>query len=387
MKIKRYVADSFAEAMKQAEAQMGNDAIILHSRKFRKGGIFGLFAKEKCEITVAIDNNYGNNVTLSPSSANNSFSNNRATPGKNPVQGIDKVPSNQEVMEEIKVMKYLVEEMREQIDESQFQARSRQGKILHKALMVKEVEEKLANKIVKTVETRMKEEELNQPSRVREMSIQVISELFKTPQGIEFRDHQPRIVALIGPTGVGKTTTIAKLAAKFSLAEDKKVALITIDTYRIAAVEQLKTYTDIIGLPLEVVFKPQDIATAIDRFFSYDIILIDTAGRSPHNEDQMTELVNFIEAANPDETCLVLSATTRTSDLQDALSRFGTLNIDKIIFTKLDETTCYGPILNVIARTKKRISYVTNGQNVPDDIELPDSLRLARLVVGDDLLA
>ncbi|NLB18316.1 MAG: flagellar biosynthesis protein FlhF, partial [Syntrophomonadaceae bacterium] len=168
---------------------------------------------------------------------------------------------------------------------------------------------------------------------------------------------------------------------------DKKVALITIDTYRIAAVEQLKTYTDIIGLPLEVVFKPQDIATAIDRFFSYDIILIDTAGRSPHNEDQMTELVNFIEAANPDETCLVLSATTRTSDLQDALSRFGTLNIDKIIFTKLDETTCYGPILNVIARTKKRISYVTNGQNVPDDIELPDSLRLARLVVGDDLLA
>ncbi|NLV16967.1 MAG: flagellar biosynthesis protein FlhF [Syntrophomonadaceae bacterium] len=380
MKIKRFVADSFPEAMKQAEEQMGNDAIILHSRKFRKGGFFGLFAKEKCEITVAIDNNYGNSISLPSSSANNRT-------GNKSVLRSEKDSSILEVMEEIKGMKYMVEGLREQMAESQFQARSRQGKILHKALMGREVDEKLANKIVKTVETRMKEEELSQPSRVREMSIQVIAELFKTPQGIEFRDRQPRIVTLIGPTGVGKTTTIAKLAAKFSLGEGKKVALITIDTYRIAAVEQLKTYTDIIGLPLEVVFKPQDLKTAIDRFLSYDIILIDTAGRSPRNEDQMADLVKFIEAANPDETFLVLSATTRTSDLQEALSKFGTLNIDKIIFTKLDETTCYGPILNVVTHTRKRLSYVTNGQNVPDDIELPDSSRLARLVVGDDLLA
>ncbi len=160
--------------------------------------------------------------------------------------------------------------------------------------------------------------------------------------------------------------------------------MITIDTYRIAAVEQLKVYADIIGLPLEVVFKPGDLKKALDRFTSRDLVFIDTAGRSPHNESQMEELSSLVGEANPDEVILVLSATTKTEDLLETYKRFNLIKIDKIIFTKLDETTCYGPILSVINKTKKRLSYVTNGQSVPDDIELLDNISLARLIVGDD---
>jgi flagellar biosynthesis protein FlhF len=166
--------------------------------------------------------------------------------------------------------------------------------------------------------------------------------------------------------------------------ENRKVGLITIDTYRIAAVEQLKIYADIMGLPLEVIYKPGDLKTAIDHFSNRDLVFIDTAGRSPHNEPQMEELVSLVEEANPHEVILVLSATTKTEDLLETYKRFNLIKIDKIIFTKLDETTCYGPILNIISKTKKRLSYVTNGQSVPDDIELLDDISLAQLIVGDD---
>ena len=184
---------------------------------------------------------------------------------------------------------------------------------------------------------------------------------------------KPTITMLVGPTGVGKTTTMAKLAAKYKIQEDRKVALITFDTYRIAAVEQLRTYADLIGVPLKVANSPEELKSAIKSFSDKDLILIDSAGRSPKNEQKMNELKDMVDAANPDELHLVLSLSVHNDVLKDTLERYGDFPVHKLLLTKLDECVHYGIILSIISRTQKPIGYLTIGQEVPDDIELATS--------------
>lgn len=380
MKIKRFVGDSFPEAIRQAKEQMGNDAVILYSRKYKEGGLFGLFGREKFEITVAVDENYRNGAEHLTIPADDYIE------ISEPDSSQFEVHSANEILQEIKLMKDMVEELRERIDDESTQdIFGRNGRLLFKHLVSQNVDEKLASRIVRTVEERAEAEQVHDYAHVRNLCVQVMAELIRKPREIEFKKGKSRVVALIGPTGVGKTTTIAKLAARFSLIEKKKIGLITLDTYRIAAVEQLKIYADIMGLPLQVVYKPGDLKAAVERFSNRDLVFIDTAGRSPRNDEQMAELVALFQEAEPDEVILVLSATTKSEDLLDTFKRFNIIKIDKIIFTKLDETNCYGSILNTIHRTKKRVSYVTNGQNVPDDIELLDDIQLAQMIMGDDL--
>jgi flagellar biosynthesis protein FlhF len=193
---------------------------------------------------------------------------------------------------------------------------------------------------------------------------------------------KPSTVALIGPTGVGKTTTIAKLAADFKFRKGLKVGLITIDTYRIAAVEQLKTYADIIGIPINVVLTPEELAGAVQAFGEMDVVLVDTAGRSQCDSQKMDELRAFLDAACFDEVHLVVSSTTQTTLLESIVERFGPLAHDRLILTKMDETTCRGHLLNVLLRVNKAVSYVTTGQEVPDDIEVADPARIAAIVLG-----
>ncbi len=183
---------------------------------------------------------------------------------------------------------------------------------------------------------------------------------------------------------MGKTTTIAKLAANLTFLEGKDVALITLDTYRVSAAEQLRTFAEIIGIPISVVFTPEDLVLAIEQHRQKDIIFVDTAGRSPYNAEQMQELQEFINAGRPDETILVLSVTTDSNDLINIYQRFQTIGVDKIIFTKLDEACNYGAILNALHEIKKPLAYFTTGQSVPDDIEIPDSLRLAQMLLNGD---
>ena len=380
MKIKRFVGDSFLEAIRQAKEQMGNDAVILYSRKYKEGGLFGLFGREKFEITVAVDENYRNGAEHLTIPADDYIE------ISEPDSSQFEVHSANEILQEIKLMKDMVEELRERIDDESTQdIFGRNGRLLFKHLVSQNVDEKLASRIVRTVEERAEAEQVHDYAHVRNLCVQVMAELIRKPRDIEFKKGKSRVVALIGPTGVGKTTTIAKLAARFSLIEKKKIGLITLDTYRIAAVEQLKIYADIMGLPLQVVYKPGDLKAAVERFSNRDLVFIDTAGRSPRNDEQMAELVALFQEAEPDEVILVLSATTKSEVLLDTFKRFNIIKIDKIIFTKLDETNCYGSILNTIHRTKKRVSYVTNGQNVPDDIELLDDIQLAQMIMGDDL--
>jgi flagellar biosynthesis protein FlhF len=192
-----------------------------------------------------------------------------------------------------------------------------------------------------------------------------------------------RVAAFIGPTGVGKTTTIAKLAAEQVLTRGKKVGLITTDTYRIAAVEQLRTYANILNVPLEVCYSQEDASRAMAKFADYDLVLVDSAGRNYNNEVNVNELNSYLQVLKPDETYLVLTLTTKASDLMQIVSNFDKVDIHKFLFTKADETRTYGAIYNLINRYKIPLSYMTTGQNVPDDIEIVSTGKLASLIVGE----
>ncbi len=193
------------------------------------------------------------------------------------------------------------------------------------------------------------------------------------------------MVALIGPTGVGKTTTLAKLAANLKLREKHRVGLITLDTYRIAAVDQLKRYADIIGSPLRVVSGVEDLKDAVRAMHQCEFLLIDTAGRSPNDTLKLNELRGLLAAAEPDEVHLVLSTTASDECLQLAVNRFAEVRVDKLIFTKLDEAPHVGVVLNIVRKVNKSLSYITTGQDVPDDIEVGRGRRLAELILGDSL--
>lgn len=208
----------------------------------------------------------------------------------------------------------------------------------------------------------------------------LISRRVQTSGSIVLMPGSLKAVALIGPTGVGKTTTIAKLAAHYALVEKKKVGLLTVDTYRIAAVEQLKTYSQIIDIPLGVAYTQADVLPAVAQFKDFDLLLIDTAGRSQKNIMQVGELKSMLETLRC-ETHLVLSAQTKESDMIEAAERFSAAHVDRLLFSKLDETSSYGTLLNVADKTGIPLSYFTVGQKVPEDIEVADGKRLADLIL------
>jgi flagellar biosynthesis protein FlhF len=207
--------------------------------------------------------------------------------------------------------------------------------------------------------------------------------LIKTSGAIERSPQGVRTIALIGPTGVGKTTTIAKLAANFRLNGHYDIGLITIDTYRVAAVEQLKTYGDIIGIPVEIVTTPTALRDAIHGFRDKEIILIDTAGRSPSNRMHLNELKGFLDQASKPEVHLVLSATTNRANLKRIYESFLPVGIDRLIVTKLDEACSFGGIFSLLHQWGKPLSYFTTGQSVPDDIRTAEAPYLARQILGE----
>ncbi|MDD5529846.1 MAG: AAA family ATPase [bacterium] len=186
----------------------------------------------------------------------------------------------------------------------------------------------------------------------------------------------PYLIAFIGPTGTGKTTTIAKIASNFTIYDKLKVALITIDTYRLAAVEQLNTFAKIVDIPIEVVFSAMDFPNSLEKFKDMDVIFIDTAGSSQKNEKYISELCTFFNLIKPDEIHLVISLTTKTKDIADIIKNYDVLCPGKLVFTKLDETSSFGTLLESPFLSKKPISYLTTGQSIPDDIERANSSKI-----------
>ncbi len=257
-------------------------------------------------------------------------------------------------------------------------------------LIQHEVSEELADEICHAMQLELSEAELANGETVREHLVQHLMEHLPVAEnvdieGIRTAGNRPFTMALIGPTGVGKTTTIAKLAASFKLREGRSVGLITTDTYRIAAVDQLRTYANIIGVPLKVAMTPAEIASACHALRDVDVILIDTAGRSPNDTSRIEEIHSFIEAAQPHETHLVLSSASSENVLLQTIERFASVQADQVIFTKLDEAVNFGVIVNVMKQVNKRLSFVTTGQEVPDQIEHGEPRRLAQLILGESL--
>jgi flagellar biosynthesis protein FlhF len=196
--------------------------------------------------------------------------------------------------------------------------------------------------------------------------------------------HKKEVIAFVGPTGVGKTSSIFKLATLHSLEKKKRVGVITLDSNRIGTIEQLKVFEKIIGVPTNVVFEPKELTACLKKFKNFDLIFIDTPGINPKDDDGIKEIKRFLEYCCPTEIHLVLSATTKEKDLKDAIERFGSVSIKKLLFTKIDESSTYGSIINQLYRTKVPISYLANGQRIPGNIEDATLERLINLIANKD---
>ena len=242
----------------------------------------------------------------------------------------------------------------------------------------------LARRLVRHIAENLEPDQLDQPDSIRFALVHALELSIPVAPPIRVIAGTRRVIALVGPTGVGKTTTVAKLAANFKLAHGMRVGLITVDTFRIAAVEQLKTYAEIIDLPLAVVNDPSEMPRALDELGAVDIVFIDTAGRSPRDEVKIRELAEFLLQARPDEVHLVLSAVAGQRSLRSAVERFAVVQFDRLILTKLDEAESLGGLLAVLGLSSRPVSYLTTGQAVPDDIEPADRERLARLILRQE---
>ena len=216
-------------------------------------------------------------------------------------------------------------------------------------------------------------------------AVEILRDIFERDILVTNKGLKGKVV-LVGPTGVGKTTTIAKLAGRLALVEKKKVGLITIDTYRIGAIEQLKTYAEIMNIPFKVVITIKEMEDAIESMSDCDVVLIDTTGRSSKNTMQISELRAFVQKAEPDYVNMVISATTKNKDIKSILKGYSELEYGSVIITKLDETTVYGSIYNISRNANKPVSFITTGQNVPDDIKVSTKEELTRFILGEETL-
>lgn len=385
MKVKKFTGKNIQEIYQSIKLEMGNDAVILHTKKQKKGGFFGFFSKEFYEVTAAVEEfNYDEPKEEEEEQDESSQAALELLNRQITMPAEEKEEDEQEdkaISSEFFEMQKKMDEMMELLESSQTVFKG-DFKKLYDYLLDQDTDPRIAGRIIKRIEKKYFEDAGQED--LLDLLQKEVFRIIKAPQPIDDKLHnKQRVIALVGPTGVGKTTTIAKLAANYTIKDKKDVSLLTVDTYRIAAVEQLKTVGEIIGVPVEVVFTPQNLKTAIQENSNKDLIFIDTAGRSHKNTMQMSEIKAFLDAAEADDTFLVLSSSTKYKDMLDIIEKYQELDINKIIFTKLDETTTFGSILNVADKTKKRLSYFTTGQNVPDDIEIAEQEKYFDLLIGD----
>ena len=374
MIIKRYIVSSMNEAMTRIRYELGKDAVIISQRKIRKPGIKGLFSKKVLEVTAAIENVKKNDEDIADSieaikkAVEKETLNNTDNLMVKSKEENKSEENSSELLKEMQEMKNLISDMMNKTPEKN-QRRSK--------LQIKLEDNDLNDKLVKKILTKIKamDEDIDEAQKAK-LSLEKLVPISKA--------KMEGAVVLVGPTGVGKTTTIAKLAGRLSLIEKKKVGLITIDTYRIGAVDQLRTYADIMNIPFKVVFSIKEMDSAVESMKDCDVVLIDTTGRSSKNTMQISELRAFIEKVNTDNIHLVISSTTKNKDIEAIVEGYKVLNYNNVIITKLDETSTYGSIINILDAAKKPLSFITTGQNVPDDIKVISSTEVSSLILGED---
>ena len=384
MIIKKYEAETENDAIMMAKEELGGGAVIMNIRTTQPKGIFKLFRKPLVEVTAAVDEKTPENPIPAPKPKREPAPKKevKEEPVVKPVEE-KKLDTLAEIIEkQISSEGSLKEQESKKIEQEKEQRSEKVRTLLYNQFLRNEVDEKYAHMLV---------EDVTMPSEKEEALDAVLANVYQRivlklgqPQVIKLNQKKPRICFFIGSTGVGKTTTIAKIASLFKLEKKAKVALVTSDTYRIAAVEQLKTYANILSLPIRVVYTPVEMEQAVKDYADYDLVLVDTAGRSPKNAQQMDELADLLSSVPVEqrEVYLVLSATTKYKDLKQIVSIYRDISDYRIVFTKLDETSCYGNILNIRLDTNAALSYVTCGQIVPDDLGMLNAQAIAKQLLG-----
>lgn len=442
-----------AEALEKVKKDLGRSAVILHTRTIRKGGLMGVGARTVVEITASRDANLlpkaerqaiiGRMESLPDARPSRPVPVSARPTAPSQAEGAAVPPRNSDVVESGKLdeISASTSALRGELTELRAMVRSLLDRPLftssgpapgalvssvpselqdyYTKLIQNAVADELASEVIARAKERVTEWqarlEAAGQAEVADIEFQrlipdaltdCIERMLPPAEPVQLDPEAGTVfVAMVGPTGVGKTTTIAKLAAQFKLRDRRRVGLITTDTYRIAAVEQLRAYADILGLPLEVVYTPAELAAAVQRMQQdHDVVLIDTSGRSHRDSDRLGDLRAFLDAARAaiavpdpapagteaDRTCerparleihLVLSCTSQPSQTQDVVRNFAPLGVERVVFTKLDEAVGVGVLLNLAHRLEVRLSYLTMGQDVPDDIEVGNRRRIAEMML------
>jgi flagellar biosynthesis protein FlhF len=409
MRVDRHIefeADNDAEAVRIARERLGREAVILSTRMVKRGGFLGMFRRRALLVSAGV---------LEPD------------PGEEQRENRDRVAAFQQMLEARRAVSTplyapayppmgLVEgplapplspspsrrpvavAVRAEAAPERSAADGIGAEVAELRAMLASVLERIDGPAEESGGD--PEEERLLRNEVDPRIARALVEEYRRKPSVPFRDHLAskipvsasdpfralggRCVMFVGPTGVGKTTSIAKLAAIHSLWEGKRVALITADTYRIAAVEQLRTYAKILGIPMEVVFQPEEIDGALRRHAEADLILLDTAGRSHRDQRRMDELKLLHERFRPDAVHLVIASNIKYRDMLDVIDRMGVVPLHSLLFTKVDETATFGPLLNAVLDFRLPVSFLTVGQGVPNDIEVARSDRIAGLVLEGD---
>lgn len=432
MTINKFQGKTKEEAIEKAKAEFGPNAVIMNIKEVKPKGLLGLFAATTYEVTAAIEEKEPV-YTATPSAMSTHMKAkeniNLAADEEIAIPQPMRTPPREEVKKELQPEKKEIvvdraskfaklqpvdndedepviyeteKQFRERLDnlsdllEQKLSAPSQEEvirktsseelnfvRMIYNTLLKNEVHEKYINQVLDEVEKFIRPG--NNVDLILPNIYQKLVLKFGQPKTIELSGKKPNVVFFIGPTGVGKTTTIAKIASKYKVEYNRKVAFITADTYRIAATEQLRVYANILDAPMSIVYSVEDINEAITKYADYDLIFVDTAGFSHKNEQQRNDTKRLLEGVNEEyrkEVYLVLSATTKYNDLMDIVDIYNEISSYKLIFTKLDETSSYGNLLNIKLYADADLSYVTIGQNVPDDIEVFDTQKIVKQLLG-----
>jgi flagellar biosynthesis protein FlhF len=412
MKVKKYTASTMREALEKMKSDLGTGAVILGSRKISRGGLLDFLGREMFEVTATNEENIlpqkskPSAPMIRPSGSRLSVTVGDNGPVADPrpeefsrvvrgtLEGIEPplaepVERNaatsttviRQLKQELRELKGGMTEMAEQMRYQRMPALPPILKEIYKKLVDNELEEKLALELIQKLYGRFSENQYSNRDIVEDYLIGEISSMIKAVGPTPIREKEPLVIAFIGPSGVGKTTCLAKLATNKKFYGNNRLAMITADNYRVAATQQLGTFSEIADIPLEIVHSPRDLTKALARHKDKEAIMLDTAGGSQFNERLRGELASVLEAAAPDEIHLVLSVTTKAKDLLQAIKGFRMGPNVRLLLTKFDESLTFGSIVSVAREAGLPLSYLTFGQEVPEDLEAADAEKIARLVV------
>lgn len=410
MIIKKYVGKTEEEAAEAAKKELGGSAVIMNVRDVKPSGWRRLFQSKQVEVTAALEEEQDAYTPVRREAAKAQANQPKATLLSEKVSDMDNglEGSSKDIEKKLESLQNLLvtqlkkseteknqarEEEEEQIpkhegsdkqgDREENKEQEKFIRLLYNTMLDNEVDERYANQILEDIDKTRKP---NTPiDYILTNVYQKMILKFGRAEGIKPAAKGPKVVLFLGPTGVGKTTTIAKIASSYSVGEKKNIALLTADTYRIAAAEQLRTYANILEVPFQVIYTKEELQKAISDFESFDYIFVDTAGHSHQNEEQLEKtsgLLKAVEEMAEYQAFLVLSATTKYSDLLRIAESYKTITKYQLIFTKLDETAAFGNLMNLKLYTDAPIAFVTCGQNVPDDIEQFNPQKTVKSLLG-----